>query len=446
MCLIAILLKMLTLSSAWTTIGHAIRHAVALGLHLRVGNGIDSSHQQLRSCTWWSLYSLEQLLGEFTGRPTSILESDIAIPVEFAHESALAASPTPIASPSSERHSLSHDDSPTGVSISPYSSHYYFVCRVRLSTIGHKIRSSLYACGKPNEVWSGVQQNIRIYAEELRQWSANLPQDLEMPHGIDVQTSDRRGGQLLDHFELAMAYQSIRMILFRPCLCHLDGLIPNESAPSRTFNQDAAVSCITAARDLLALLPDEAAFSHASKMLPWWSLLHYITQVGAVLTLELCLGAEHMLAQVHDLVNDMYKIMRWLTGMAGDSLSAWRCWKIFRKLFPQAAAGVGIEVRLPEDVQRPPGWMQAYETLLFQTLNVPLDQQPTLQMLDHMQDDAEMRPLPAPSYFQVNEEMEGESWPLLSSMATSTGSLAYGDRGAYSRSTGETAGEMDWRT
>jgi hypothetical protein len=431
---------------AWTTIGHAIRHAIALGLHLRVGAGIGIGQQHLHSRTWWSLYSLEQLLGDFTGRPTSILDYDIAIPLEITRDRKVD-SPSPQPPPTGTGLRQVPLDQPHPVLEGlPYSPHLYFACRVRLSIIGQKIRSSLYSSTSPRGAWSKIQQSIRELDRELTQWSADIPAAMDMPQGIDLRSSDRRGGELLNRYELAMSYQSIRMILFYPCICHLTGKIHHESAPSQNFNQEAAVSCISAARDMLALLPDDAATFHASKMLPCWSLLHYITQAGAVLMLELSLKAEHVPTQVEQLLRDMEKVVEWLAVMAADSLSAWRSWTIFRKLSLQAAAGVGIDISVPEDVQKPPGWKPAYEQLLSQTLHVPPYQLPNLQILDRVHEQAEMDPVPASDVlFPIDAETGGDAWHLSSNMPQSTGNLPYSERPAHPPSTGESAGEMDWR-
>jgi hypothetical protein len=63
-------------------IGLSIRHATALGLHLRCGvKEISDLDKELRVRVWWSLYSLERLLGEYTGRPSCISDFDISTPL-----------------------------------------------------------------------------------------------------------------------------------------------------------------------------------------------------------------------------------------------------------------------------------------------------------------------------------------------------------------------------
>ncbi|KAF7511201.1 hypothetical protein GJ744_005098 [Endocarpon pusillum] len=433
------------ISRAWTTVGHAIRHAIALGLHLRIGAGIDVNELQHRSRTWWALYGLEQLLGDFTGRPTSIPDSDIAIPLDWSKKGEVASPSSEIDSRAMGTQRAFPSESSTGLEAMKFSPHLYFVCRTRLSILGHKIRSSLYASGRTNEPWSKFQQSIRDFDQELTRWSSNLPEAMRLPPRIDIQMSGRSQDRLRDQFELAMAYQSTRMILFRPCLCHLEGVIPYESALSRGINHQAAVSCVNAARTLLALLPKGLSSTHPSQMLPCWSLLHYLTQAGAVLFLELGLKAEHMPLQAKELLDDTGKVIAWLADMATDSLSAWRSWEICRKLYLQAVAGMGVNVMIPENIQKPPGWKPAYEQLLSQAINVPANQQQNLQMLHHLHPQVGMSFVPA-SDTMFMQDLTQASWPLLPEMPVSGGTMAFDGPEVYPPSTRDMAGEMDWRT
>jgi hypothetical protein len=360
-------------------LGYTIRHAIALGLHLGVADVVDLAQQQVRSRTWWSLYSLEQLLSDFVGRPTSIPASEVAIPLELANPAGSLLDIPPL--PTTTRQVLpgqppAYVDPLTGILSA---SHQYFVWHVRLTVLGHRIRSSLYSSGLAKETWSDVQQGIRELDQDLNQWSADLPEGLRLPQWIDMQSHEQGGvgasssgaggAQFLDRFEMALSYQSSRMILFRPCLRHLAGVTSGASALSQSFDQDAAVSCVTAARCMLALLPPDASTGHSSRMLPWWTLLHYLNQAGAVLILELCLKAEHMPTQAEELLDEISRMMEWLAEMAADSLSAWRSWHIFRRLSVQAAAGVGVEFAIPWDVPKPSGYKAVYEQLCASSVN-----------------------------------------------------------------------------
>lgn len=72
----------LTSCSAWTICGLAIRNAPTLGLHVRSEvdalSDVDKEH---RVRLWWSLYSLEVLLSELTGRSSCISDRDISTPL-----------------------------------------------------------------------------------------------------------------------------------------------------------------------------------------------------------------------------------------------------------------------------------------------------------------------------------------------------------------------------
>lgn len=432
---------------AWTTVGHAIRHAIALGLHLRMGAGIESHQQQVRSCTWWSLYGLEQLLGNFTGRPTSILDTDIAIPLDLTSKSASACRPAQQFALSKGTQPALSDFPPVWQQNLPYSPHLYFVWRIRLSVVGHQIRSSLYGSGRRTESWARILESIRKSDQDLKRWCINLPEELKLSPGIDIHPSDPHDAQLLNHFELALAYQSTRMILFRPCLCPLEGAMsPELSALSQSSIQEGAISCVSAARTMLALLPNHAVSCHTSKILPWWSLLHYITQAGAVLILELCLKAKHMPSQVKELFGDMMKVMAWLAGTAADSLSAWRSWNIFRKLCLQAAAVVGIDITIPEDIRKPPEWDATYEHRTSRTLSPASHQQTNHQPSSHPNQQPEMSPVrSAGALFPTIGQLSDDSWLVISSMPNSADHLAFNGRHAYSRSMDDAASKMDWK-
>jgi hypothetical protein len=67
---------------SWTVCGIAIRHATALGLHVRSeAKELNDTDKEFRVRLWWSLYSLERILDELTGRPSCISDRDISTPL-----------------------------------------------------------------------------------------------------------------------------------------------------------------------------------------------------------------------------------------------------------------------------------------------------------------------------------------------------------------------------
>ena len=322
-----------------------------------------SAHQKaVRARTWYSLYSLEIALEELTGRPCSILLADVSAPLDAIQDD--------LASDASD--GLIDMD---GVSPEePVPWHVFLQtkerlasahasCRVRLSMISQKIFSSVYVAGHEMS-WGDIQDMIRGCELELQQWLVNLPRDLT-PDAMEPSSNGVNLG-----LELALYYWSVRMILLRPCLCDLEGRIENESRTSRTFNRMAAVACVDAGRSLLALIPDEPAPHDAYLLLPWWMLLHYICQAAAVLTLELCLGAQHAPTQVGEIVAGLKKAVSYLRFMSVESLSAFKAWKIFRHLLSVSTSKFGIDISdVPADAPQPPGWTPIHEMRLAKALD-----------------------------------------------------------------------------
>ena len=212
--------------------------------------------------------------------------------------------------------------------------------------------------------WSDVQDAVRQYNIELMHWESKLPVELTV---LRTQQQIRSADPAI---ELAMYYWSIRMILHRPCLCNLEGRIVNESRTSRDFNQEAAVACIDAALALLNLMPDSPNVGEAYRILPWWSLLHYVCQAAAVLILELCLAAQHCPLRVGEILDGLKKAISYLRMMSPASLSAYKAWRVCRQLMADATSRLGIDtMSVPNDMPQPPGWTAAYEASLVKALD-----------------------------------------------------------------------------
>lgn len=159
---------------------------------------------------------------------------------------------------------------------------------------------------------------------------------------------------------LAFQYHYIRIIINRPCLCRLNYRIPNESNRSRGFNRSAAATCIEAARETIALLPDEPNPVGLINSSPWWCLLHYLVSAGAILMVEMAMRAEHNPQQADGLLKDSKKVLRWLRAMAVDSLGAERSCKVLTRLLVISSSKIGgdisdVQLDFPEDCDVPGG-------------------------------------------------------------------------------------------
>lgn len=67
---------------AWAYIGVSLRHAIALGLHLR-NTATESVHieQDTLTHTWWTAYCIETLINTIMGRPPAITDEHCTVPL-----------------------------------------------------------------------------------------------------------------------------------------------------------------------------------------------------------------------------------------------------------------------------------------------------------------------------------------------------------------------------
>ncbi|KAK6364508.1 hypothetical protein LTS17_012131 [Exophiala oligosperma] len=370
-----------SITRAWNTLGHATRHATALGLHLRVSDpDLGGLERARRARTWYSLYCLEILIAEITGRPKSIFLPDVTTPVDLFSEDLEAIYST------QEDNYMTADESRTvwldflrarreisqamtGGMVPwtsfPYLghgvSHLYFPHRVHLCRLSDKIATQLYS-GTSEDSWSQVQRKIGELQTDLRHWAESLPDELNLQSETTA-VSDPRA-----RIELAMYYHSVQMILHRPCLCEIT--IENQSLASQEFNRSSARACVHAAMSLLAIIPDNPSAHEAYQLLPWWSLLHYVAQATAVLLLEMAHGCQHFRAEVPEVVTYLRKAMAYIWCMTQGSPSAFRAWRMFRKLLSgiQEKAGRYDAIDIPENAPRPTSWTHEHEAAVMKTI------------------------------------------------------------------------------
>jgi hypothetical protein len=365
---------------------------MALGLHVRSeAKDLSDMDKELRVRLWWSLYSLERLLDELTGRPSCITDRDISTPLpinldetrlrrdypiykKHSRQSITSAMikgkarlsapqiPTPITSSSASINPSMVSTSPTGspsysaytfpMTRLPITSSTYFIYRTQLSILSHEILTKLYCAALVKAKWSEVQDTIRDIDSRLLKWKSSLPEEFDFsipPTQLDMFTPHRTG--------LSMFYNSSRMTLFRPCLCRLEGRIENESERSKTFESNAAIACVESARNILASLPSMSDPTKVYTITAWWNIVHYIIEAGSVLMLELAYRAEHLPSQAEEILADSKKAVLWLRAMSDQSIAARKGWEIFNSLLEKVAPKVGGETwNMPKTAPVPPGW------------------------------------------------------------------------------------------
>ena len=361
-------------------VAQTIRHATALGLHLKVLPGVFSAGVlRRRARVWWSLFRLEVMLSEITGRPKCINELDVTAPTSslFSDDDE-DDSGTPATShvPDAEYSSIDawndflgdtgHIASTFTGGIIPWSSivqvggdmsESHFGATLELSGLSNKVGSTLYL-SPADFTWADVQTTVRDLESDVARWEASLHPDLRIDN-ISRTTVDPRFS-----LDLELSLCSLRMILYRPFLCEIR--IEDESAESTKYNQVSAWAGVNAAIRMTELLPDDPVATQVLLVYPWWSLLHLISQAAAVLTLELCLNAQHMQNETAEVMMALRKAMNYIWALAPTSKSAYRAWHIYRPLVGQVAQKYrrSVLTEIPLDAPRPDSWSEQDETML----------------------------------------------------------------------------------
>jgi hypothetical protein len=193
-----------------------------------------------------------------------------------------------------------------------------FPQQIRVSMISHEICVSLYSAGL-DCTWSEFQDRVSLLESKIRELAFH-----------DIPPSHLKGwpGYSRCQLEFQMAVQSLRMLLYRPCLCNWEGRIRDESAASQIFNRQAAQAGIGAARKVFMFLPETPSAHVVYHTLPWWRLLHVICQAAAFLLLELSLQARHAPQQIPEMVKDVRKALTYLEVLSSYSSSASKAYAV----------------------------------------------------------------------------------------------------------------------
>ena len=330
---------------------------------------------------WWSIYSLERLLGVMTGRPSAVSDADISTPLPLPIEEEyfpIHGGPfmeSPKAGDASGKRSHSGDTRPPAEglrtskssSVHSSSSHEprskassrsmspaagtlftfpplpttppnmstYFICRTQLAMLTHQVLSTLFCARTVQRSWAEVQDIIGDLNYRLLKWRSNLPSL------FDFNKNQRDQVFVRQRMALGMMFYGSQMLINRPCLCRVDKKVPNESAKSFNFNHTSATTCVQAARRMIALIPDEPNPTGLFSIAPWWCLLHHLMQAGSIFMLEMSFRAEHTPGQAAETLADAKKVVQWLRSMSEDNLAARRAWQSMLVLLRRAARRIG---------------------------------------------------------------------------------------------------------
>ncbi|KAF1925796.1 uncharacterized protein M421DRAFT_231773 [Didymella exigua CBS 183.55] len=347
-------------SRAWLMVGISIRLALALGLHLRNEDpAADSTKKEMLLRTWWSLHSIECLASSITGRPPIISNEDCTVPLPAANVG--DKQPASKRRVSNLANSRSQEaSSQIGNSVG---SDEYLVNTIKIELLTQRVLTSLYAprtaarswqvCHTETLVFSvhqtlkglplpsklcllllpqNVQGRIKDLLQDLEEWSSQALSGAKSPSG-----SQQQGEVEREHLLLLMHYWSTKILITRPCLCRTERRIQNESDTSAAFNVQMANICVTSAREMMALFPDEPDLDFVYMKAPWWNVIHIIMQCAAVLLLEVGYQSRQTKDNNASITADIQKLINWLQVMQQNDPVAERAYYVVRRILQNVA-------------------------------------------------------------------------------------------------------------
>ncbi|KAL1860872.1 hypothetical protein Plec18170_001386 [Paecilomyces lecythidis] len=347
------------INRAWNIIGLAVRYAQTRALHLVNTTSMTDEEHEFEIRAWHALCSIERLLCVLTGRPPAIHERFISTryprstqpfyPQEIATGLNLPQAGFRTPPPGLPLPPSLVDVAGTAITA--------FTASLRLDAIIAEVLSDLYSSSTVNTTWARVQGIVTDLNTKLNRWQFDLPSSLKGSpgqQGISSETSK-------DRMYLALRFFSTSMLINRPCLCELNeisAIMPYQTEPSRRLDAEAAVRCISSARGVLRLLPNEPDSVGLYTSTPWWCILHYIAQAGVILVLEIALKAAHLPSEMEQLIADCAKVLQWLIALSETSMAAQRAWMAFSRLIKLALASAErdfgmLTLYLAEDTSLP---------------------------------------------------------------------------------------------
>lgn len=312
------------LNRSWVTIGVACRHAIGLGLHLHnMHPKTNARLKEKRICVWWSLYCLDYLLCEITGRPTAIDRRFYSTPHPAPIDEADLVNPPGLALLEAwnriqgvSETTSSTDDKRNALDLGANTnSASHFRCHVQLAILSQKVLVSFYSAETVTKPWRCAQEEMLALREELDQWYRSLPTQYQFTHSTGNETFCR------ERTQLAFSYYSARILLNRPCLCRVAERIQQQGDWSKNADAARASECIMAAKSISDLLPDMAipdvVWIYTNG--PWWCIVHHLMQAITVLMLGLALEPYHTTDSAigqEKMLQIAQKLICWLALMA----------------------------------------------------------------------------------------------------------------------------------
>lgn len=319
-----------------------------MGLNLRSeSNYVTLASKESRYKVWWSLYTLETLLGVMLGRPIGVEKEfcTTPFPVPFEEQDFSGAKVIQVMSDNRLRNNLlGHvlagpigDVSPalTGQSIRAAMellrpNHVlYFVCLVDLARLMRQVIEALYAPDVSQHLPTDPEIVIADLNIKADVWVSKLPTAFRFTDENRLTNRDYRC------LRLGLQYYSTKILIGKPCLQSLDQF----SAGEDRFYEKTADGCVEAACKMLDLFPAAFDATWLTEVAPWWSVLHYIVQATTVLLIRVSGSADPTPSR--KLRHALDKASRWLSGMSLKDLASQRAYTVCANLLEQLDPVIG---------------------------------------------------------------------------------------------------------
>lgn len=325
-------------------------------------DSIPNIQKESRYRVWWSLYTIEHMLGIITGRTTCIRDGvcTTPLPVPFEEESLQEQAASELLNDAQLRderinrampswlvrqmplnprggkeisYAYRHKDSSWIRSV-PVNWGLYYLFYCDLAIIVQEIVNKVYSVDCVVIPWAHIENRIGELRARVDLWLSNLPPSLDFTSEMENDSAWIRG-----KLYLAFHFYSARITLGRPCLCRRDPR-PINSEQKETFSHSIAVVTLQSASHMLELLPDRPDGALLFHISPWFCVTHYIMQAATVLLLELAFGCVHMPEQESSFLALAKKSIRWLHAMAKHSMASLRAWQLCDLAFRRLAMGM----------------------------------------------------------------------------------------------------------
>jgi hypothetical protein len=259
-------------------------------MHVRNEDPAASAVKKELLCrVWWGFFSLEQILSAITGRPSVGLEKHISVPLPLSLSTEDLIETTIVSKLADRTRQYKSRDplSPTielpfaGSSfgfpefeVEPTNAGSYLKHTVMIGMITQRTLLELYSPNIVAKSWESIQAVIADMTEELEAWATSLPPGLSFFHASTDPTHQR------ERFILELYYHNTKILITRPCLRHIDRRIENQTKTSHDFNQRTAATCVSAAKSISSLLPDNIPHDRVQLYQgPWWSIVRSALQL-----------------------------------------------------------------------------------------------------------------------------------------------------------------------